>query len=146
MFIGIFLVPNTIRICKTVQETFSKNSWDYPFLGRGGAGGAGGAGWKKGRVRKEKPMLRKPLRKPTICESIMTFFKSRNYYFPIKFCRYRRHLKGRKKYSHQPVWIRTLYFLSFLLSHPAPPDQILNEINQQFIHKILDSHHLNNNY
>lgn len=24
--------------------------------------------------------------------------------------------------------------------------QILNEINQQFIHKILDSHQLNNNY
>ena len=44
MFIGIVLVPNTIRICKTVQETFSKNSWDYPFLGRGGGGGAGGGG------------------------------------------------------------------------------------------------------
>ena len=92
-------------------------------------------------------MLRNPLRKPTICEPIVTFFNSRTYYFLIKFCRYRRrHLKERKKYSHQPVWIRTLYFLSFLSSHPAPPDQILNEINQQFINKILDSHQLNNNY
>ena len=49
MFIGIFSVPNTIRICKTVQETFSKNSWDYPFLVRkgGGGGGAGAAGGER---------------------------------------------------------------------------------------------------
>ena len=43
MFIGIFSVPNTIRICKTVQETFSKNSWDYHFLVRKGGGGGTGA-------------------------------------------------------------------------------------------------------
>lgn len=35
-------------ICKTVQETFSKNSWDYPFLVRKGGGGAAAGGEREG--------------------------------------------------------------------------------------------------
>ena len=126
MFIGIFSVPNTIRICKTVQETFSKNSWDYPFLVRKGGGGAGAAagGEREGEGEIGEAHAQEPPEETNYLWAHCDIFQIKNLLFPDKIMLISKKTYERKKKNTAINQFGFAHFTFFLSCHHTLPHPI----------------------